>query len=209
MLTGMRLRNFKSWADTGELRFRPITGLFGANSTGKSSLLQALLLLKQTAASADRRQVFEFGDATTPVDLGSLQSVLHHHGPYNTLELSLSWRTEEPFTIADPSTDGGEIVSDRELGFSTIAGPNVDWDLDPPLDLRQIMYRVGKARFGMKWTLQPPGKKQYDVLVEGTEFELRRNMRSLPRDTSSESSSSSRRQLSLQDSIPTTASSWR
>lgn len=34
MLTGLRLRNFKSWADTGEVELRPITGFFGANSSG-------------------------------------------------------------------------------------------------------------------------------------------------------------------------------
>ncbi len=47
MLTGMRLQNFKSWADTGEIRFAPITGFWGTNSSGKSSLLQALLMMKR------------------------------------------------------------------------------------------------------------------------------------------------------------------
>lgn len=49
MLTRMRLENFKSWRDTGSIRLAPITGFFGANSSGKTSLLQALLLLKQTS----------------------------------------------------------------------------------------------------------------------------------------------------------------
>jgi len=57
VFTSMRALNFKSWRDTGDLDLRPITGFFGSNSSGKTSLLQLLLLLKQTAASADRRQV--------------------------------------------------------------------------------------------------------------------------------------------------------
>ena len=57
MLTRMRLRNFKSWVDTGDMTLRPITGFFGANSSGKSSLLHVLVLLKQTAESPDRRLV--------------------------------------------------------------------------------------------------------------------------------------------------------
>ena len=50
MLTTLRLENFKSWRDTGEVSFRPITGFFGANSSGKSSLLQSLLMMKQTCS---------------------------------------------------------------------------------------------------------------------------------------------------------------
>ena len=54
MLTELRIQNFKSWADTGPMRFAPITGLFGANSSGKTSLLQLLLMLKQTVESTNR-----------------------------------------------------------------------------------------------------------------------------------------------------------
>ena len=48
MITGLRAHNFKSWADTGKLQFAPLTGFFGANNSGKTSILQLLLLLKQT-----------------------------------------------------------------------------------------------------------------------------------------------------------------
>ena len=47
MLTRLKLQSFKSWADTGDIELKPITCFFGANSSGKTSLLQALLLLKQ------------------------------------------------------------------------------------------------------------------------------------------------------------------
>ena len=48
MLTGLRLRNFKSWDDTGPVRLAPLTIFFGRNSSGKSTLIQSLLLMKQT-----------------------------------------------------------------------------------------------------------------------------------------------------------------
>ena len=48
MITELRAQNFKSWQDTGALQFAPLTGLFGANSSGKTSILQVLLMLKQT-----------------------------------------------------------------------------------------------------------------------------------------------------------------
>ena len=70
MLTHIRMKNFKSWADSGEVKLAPLTGFFGANSSGKSSLLQMLLLLKQTIGS---EKVLFFGDENSLVNLGSFQ----------------------------------------------------------------------------------------------------------------------------------------
>ena len=36
MITELSAQNFKSWEDTGKLQFAPLTGFFGANSSGKS-----------------------------------------------------------------------------------------------------------------------------------------------------------------------------
>jgi predicted ATPase len=54
MFTRLRLVNFKAWRDTGDLALKPVTMLLGTNSSGKSSLIQSLLLLKQTVQSPDR-----------------------------------------------------------------------------------------------------------------------------------------------------------
>jgi len=48
MLSTLRLTGFKAFRDTGEMTLRPLTVLAGVNSGGKSSILQSLLLLKQT-----------------------------------------------------------------------------------------------------------------------------------------------------------------
>jgi hypothetical protein len=63
MLKSLRIKNFKAWKDTGEIRLAPITVFFGGNSAGKTSLLQFLLMLKQTAESSDRRRVLNPGDS--------------------------------------------------------------------------------------------------------------------------------------------------
>jgi predicted ATPase len=51
MLKTLKLKNFKSFADTNEIEFAPITILSGQNSSGKSSIIQAVLTLKQTLES--------------------------------------------------------------------------------------------------------------------------------------------------------------
>jgi AAA15 family ATPase/GTPase len=64
MLKGLQLGNFKSWREVNA-PLAPITGVFGTNSSGKSSLLQALLLMKQSAENSDQKQVLEFGNEKT------------------------------------------------------------------------------------------------------------------------------------------------
>ncbi len=48
MIKKFRLYNFKAFQDTGDIELKPLTVLAGPNSGGKSSLLQSLLLLRQT-----------------------------------------------------------------------------------------------------------------------------------------------------------------
>ncbi len=79
MITHIRMKNFKSWKDSGEVKLAPLTGFFGTNSSGKSSLLQMLLLLKQTAERKDVEEVIFFGDESSYVNLGDFREVVHGH----------------------------------------------------------------------------------------------------------------------------------
>jgi hypothetical protein len=96
MLTNLRIRNFKSWKDTGPIRLAPITVFFGANSAGKTSLLQFLLMLKQTSESSDRGRVIHFGDDHSLVELGTFQDLIFEHDVENHLVFDLSWTLREP-----------------------------------------------------------------------------------------------------------------
>jgi hypothetical protein len=51
-ITGITVAGFKSIRDEQSIEVRPLTILAGANSSGKSSMMQPLLLLKQTLESA-------------------------------------------------------------------------------------------------------------------------------------------------------------
>jgi len=104
MLKKLRVKNFKSWQDTGEINMAPITMFFGGNSSGKSSLLQFLLMLKQTGEAEDYSgQIFKFNGA---VDLGNYKEVVFGHDKGNTIEFSIS--REEGSSYYDPFRDGIE-----------------------------------------------------------------------------------------------------
>ena len=78
MLTRLKLTNFKAWRASGDVHLAPVTLLLGENSTGKSSLLQSLLLMKQTAASPDRTVHLNLGgdEVNDYVDMGSFEDLL-------------------------------------------------------------------------------------------------------------------------------------
>ncbi|MBI3303496.1 MAG: DUF3696 domain-containing protein [Deltaproteobacteria bacterium] len=95
----MLLQNFKGWKETGEIPLAPITVFFGTNSSGKTSLLQSLLLLKQTAESADRTRVLHSGDERTLVDLGTLSDFVYSHSARTSLGFSLRWNLTEPIEL--------------------------------------------------------------------------------------------------------------
>ena len=99
MITELRAQNFKSWEDTGRLQLAPLTGLFGANSSGKSSILQGLLLLKQTVERPpDWNEPLYFGGDESLVNLGNFDAVIHGHKQDVSLNISVSWKSS---TVAD------------------------------------------------------------------------------------------------------------
>jgi predicted ATPase len=102
MLTHLHIRNFKSWKDTGAIRLAPITVFFGANSAGKTSLLQFLLMLKQTCESSDRSRVVHFGDEYSLVELGTFQDLIFEHDATNKLEFELSWTLPKALEFSNP-----------------------------------------------------------------------------------------------------------
>jgi len=169
MLTRLRLENFKSWQETGNIALRPITGFFGANSSGKSGLIHALLLLKQTTDSADRGIVFHFGGTATRVDLGDFASVVHGHAEDSSLGISLDWRTEKHFKISDAYARR-DVASSNDIGFGVVARMEESRSREQ-LVVKEMSYRVGDAEIGMCRV----SETKYDTFIKNVDFQFLRN----------------------------------
>ena len=91
------MKNFKSWQDSGNVKLAPLTGFFGTNSSGKSSLLQMLLLFKQTVEHSDNEGVIFFGHNSSLVNLGNFHEVIYGHQPDNKLHLGVSCKLSHSF----------------------------------------------------------------------------------------------------------------
>lgn len=102
MLTRLKFSNFKTW-ETVEVDLAPITLLFGPNSSGKSSLLQFLLLLKQTKETADRALALDLGGPY--VSLGTYRDLVFRHEESRDIAWSLQWKPDKKILIQDLSVE--------------------------------------------------------------------------------------------------------
>lgn len=87
MITRWRLRNFKAIANQQDVRLGDLTVLAGANSSGKSTLIQSILLLTQTLESdAQGEPLVLNGDK---VSLGTPNDIWHAGAEDEPLEIDL------------------------------------------------------------------------------------------------------------------------
>jgi predicted ATPase len=180
MLNTLRFQNFKSWRDTGDIRLAPITGFFGTNSSGKSSILQLLLMLKQTVESNDQQQVLYLGSDNTYVDLGTAYDILHQqaNNQDKSLGIQINWqlskqesRPELPVgTIKFPTGSDFTIPHVSDLIYSFIFNAKI------LIEAKEIL--VGKFsysyRYAKKWhqvgiakSASNLTKKSYNLLQSG------------------------------------------
>jgi predicted ATPase len=138
VLRRLRIQNFKAWRDTGLIELAPLTVFFGPNSSGKSSLNHFLMMLRQTVRSADRNNVFDFGDASAAVSLGSFRDVVFGHDIENEISFASEWVLSAPLRIRDPRS--GKRYAGSRLGFS--ASARQAGDRERTVQLERLEYRL-------------------------------------------------------------------
>ncbi len=172
MLTHLQLKNFKGWKDTTPIRMAPLTVFFGTNSSGKSSIEQFLLMLKQTVDSSDRKMVIFPGDAITPVNLGSFEELIFGRDPKNKLGFSFEWGLPKPLTVKDPrskfSCSGDQMRFEAEVGM---AG-----EKHPAPVVNRFEYQLKKANVeSMRVSVERFQGEKVEHRLKATEYHLIRN----------------------------------
>lgn len=88
LIKSLSLKNFKGFSDEVRIELRPITLLFGANSAGKSSVLQALQYVREILdrQNANAGRTLQGGEA---VDLGGFLNLVHKHDTERRVEIEV------------------------------------------------------------------------------------------------------------------------
>ena len=147
MLTGLILENFKTFGGVHPIPLGPLTVIYGANSSGKSSILQALLFLKQNVHLAENPNgpVILNG---TEVDLGGFRQMSNGHrldksvsitplislydnskwnaGPWGSIGKANSTHSGYGFEVAS-DIDGSIVLGGRPVYWALSTQPAIVW----------------------------------------------------------------------------------
>jgi len=96
MLRAIELENFKPFGSRQVVPLSDITLLYGPNSGGKSSIIQALMVMKQTVAAKQSSLAAPLHCTGGSADLGSFMSLLHRHDSSRTLRLGFEFDDFDP-----------------------------------------------------------------------------------------------------------------
>lgn len=109
MLTDLSVGSFKAFDDKQSLQLSPITLLFGENSAGKSSFIQALLLLRQSFTAGPfyaEEHPLQFRGSL--IDLGSFGAAVRDHDKSRKIELSFT--TDNSYFLRGNPFSGKELT---------------------------------------------------------------------------------------------------
>lgn len=167
MLSFVEIENFKGIKHRQRVDFAPLTLLFGANSAGKSTILQALLylhdLLERGTADVDRTELGE-----RAVELGGFARTVHGHEMERAIVVRVGFATpaglerfdrdlgEVPFADLEDEIDAawlevtirlratgptrGAVLERAVIGVNDIAEPLLWLELGPSLRGGDPMY---------------------------------------------------------------------
>ena len=158
LIKSLSLKNFKGFSDEVRIELRPITLLFGANSSGKSSVLQALQYVREILErqNPDADRTLQGGEA---VDLGGFLNLVH-------------CRDRQPQIEVEVEMDLGvtsipELVPDAFEDWQTSDGA-VWWMYETLQTIRRAVKTVGvRLRIGWNEQREQPVVQGYEISTNG------------------------------------------
>lgn len=142
LIKSLSLKNFKGFSEEVRIELRPITLLFGANSAGKSSVLQALHYAHEIliGADLDTDSTRHGGDV---MELGGFQNLVHNRDLDRTIQIGVQMSLGE-----SSMPDDGAEESDMEVDSSDIG---LRWLTDRLNAFKRSVDYV-ELRLGVSWS---------------------------------------------------------
>lgn len=124
MFTSIRLRNFKSYKDSAAISLAPLTVIVGQNNAGKSSILHAILMLKQTLQ--DKAAGAALITSGPFAELGGFRELLHGKelGPQKTITIELGTPPHGLEMMLPKGKAKLDLATELSVSFSFAASAN-------------------------------------------------------------------------------------
>lgn len=169
MLKNLHIRNFKGWSDTGNIKMSPITLFFGTNSSGKSSIGQFLMMLKQTVESSDPGVIFFTGNEKSAVELGSYKEMVFQRDTKNKIAFAYDWDFETQLEFKDPNSKKS-FYKGKNLSFS--AEISLEDQSKQATNVENFTYTLEE---GLSISMERADKRRDDYKVSAKGYNLLRN----------------------------------
>ncbi|NML29023.1 AAA family ATPase [Zoogloea dura] len=141
LIKSISLKNFKGFSEEVHIDLRPITLLFGANSAGKSTILQSLQLVREVLehGSPDVDSTLQGGKA---VDLGGFRNFVHRHDTGRVIEIGFGME------LGDESLPelAGDAIEDLSLADAEV------WRFHETLDSIRACVSTLEVKLSMSWS---------------------------------------------------------
>lgn len=111
MISKINFKNYKAFK-CGEINLKPITILLGANSVGKSSIMQLILMLQQTVIDSSYKSAFRLHGGH--VNLGEGKNLVYQQKTENILEVGFEF---EDLSLTRMFNEGIGSGINRDLYF--------------------------------------------------------------------------------------------
>lgn len=170
MLKSISLENYKCFKEKTDIEIAPLTVLCGVNSSGKSSILKSLLMLKQSYENESSSHSFLLSGEY--VDNGSFDDVIYHVNRKDIKDNDI-FKISSSYLIRDTSDAQGknlvkrqDIVSFKELKRVFYQSKNIKYVKYFNFCVEIISQRPNKSDSPFEFYIESNVIKDYNITIE-------------------------------------------
>jgi predicted ATPase len=161
MSISFSLSNFKGFKELQSVNLKPLTVICGTNNSGKSSLIQSLLLMKQSNSTKNSPNTYgqlplTFNDSY--VQLGSFLDVVYNHS--DDEEIVLKWKIENEKIRTISHIRDYSINSELTVKIKNI---EIEKSLTQ-LEINNLLYKDLNSNFSLEFIRKDNGKYQIKLI---------------------------------------------
>ncbi|MFN7413687.1 MAG: DUF3696 domain-containing protein [Dolichospermum sp.] len=161
MSISFSLSNFKGFKELQSVNLKPLTVICGTNNSGKSSLIQSLLLMKQSNPTKFSPNTYgqlplTFNDSY--VQLGSFLDVVYNHS--DDEEIVLKWKIEN-----EKIRNISDIMDYSINSELTVKIKNIEIEKSlTQLEINNLLYKDLNSNFSLEFIRKDNGKYQIKLI---------------------------------------------
>ncbi len=166
MLTALQIGNFKAFAEAQRIPIRPLTLIYGANSSGKSSIIHSIVLARHAMETGDL-DIHRTNIGGEAVDLGGFRQYIHRREVNRRMEWSAELDTAR-FTgrLAELFAPVSSVRVSIEIGIPQIEETKEQESTDPRTG-KKIMIKVPT---GNLVTVGVPEVLSYSIITDNAQL---------------------------------------